>query len=86
MNWWKIGKLRIFIYKNTKSHACSTTEGNRTDSVHEHDEQLHGELMNIGGRAHFMHEGVRVDRDLNGACNSMLRAVRDSSLCGNAHV
>lgn len=45
-----------------------------------------GELMNIGGRAHFMHEGVRVDRDLNGARNILLRAVRDSSLCGNAHV
>ena len=45
-----------------------------------------GELMNIGSRAHFIHEGVRVDRDLNGARNILLRAVRDSSLCVNAHV
>ena len=45
-----------------------------------------GELMNIGSKAHFMYEGVRVDRGLNGARNILLRAVRDSSLCSNAHV
>ena len=38
-----------------------------------------GELMNIGSRKSFVHESVTVDRDINGARNILLRAVRDSS-------
>ena len=39
-----------------------------------------GEIMNIGSRKSFRYDGITVDRDLNGARNILLRAMRDSSL------
>lgn len=38
-----------------------------------------GELINIGSRKSFCHDGIRVDRDINGARGILLRAVRDGS-------
>lgn len=43
---------------------------------------FNGEIMNIGSRSSFQYDGIKVDRDINGARNIMLRAMRDSSLCG----
>jgi putative transposase len=40
-----------------------------------------GEMMNIGSREWFTHEGIRVNRDINGARNILVRAMRDSSAC-----
>lgn len=39
-----------------------------------------GEVMNIGSKEWFKHEGVTVNRDINGARNILLRAMRDSSV------
>lgn len=41
---------------------------------------FNGEIMNIGSKKYFKHDGIKVDRDINGARNVMLRAMRDSSL------
>ena len=38
-----------------------------------------GEIMNIGGRKSYKYDGVTIDRDVNGARNILLRAMRDSS-------
>lgn len=43
---------------------------------------FNGEIMNIGSRSSFKYNGVTIDRDINGARNILLRAMRDSSLCG----
>ena len=40
---------------------------------------FNGELMNIGSRELFVYDGVTVNRDVNGARNILLRAMRDSS-------
>ena len=40
---------------------------------------FNGEIMNIGGRKSFRYDGVTVDRDINGARNILIRAMRDSS-------
>ena len=41
-----------------------------------------GEIMKIGGKEWFIHEGIKVNRDVNGARNILLRAMRDSSVNG----
>lgn len=41
-----------------------------------------GAIMNIGSRKSFKYDGVTVDRDVNGARNILLRAMRDSSAAG----
>ena len=38
-----------------------------------------GSIMNIGSKSSFKYKGITVDRDINGARNIMLRAMRDSS-------
>ena len=38
-----------------------------------------GELINIGSRKSFQYDGIKVDRDINGARGILLRAVRDGS-------
>lgn len=42
---------------------------------------FNGEITNIGSRSSFRYDGITIDRDLNGARNILLRAMRDSSLC-----
>ena len=41
-----------------------------------------GEIMEIGSKRWFTYDGVRVNRDINGARNILLRAMRDSSAIG----
>ena len=41
---------------------------------------FNGEVMtNLGGRENFLYQGFRINRDLNGSRNILLRALRDSS-------
>ena len=40
-----------------------------------------GELINIGSKEYFQYSGITVNRDINGARNILLRAMRDSSAC-----
>lgn len=39
-----------------------------------------GETMDIGSREWFVHDGIRINRDINGARNILLRALVDSPL------
>lgn len=41
---------------------------------------FNGELMNIGSKETFKYDGITVNRDINGARNILLRAMRDSSV------
>ena len=43
---------------------------------------FNGDVFNIGSRSSFVYDGVTVDRDINGARNILLRAMRDSSFQG----
>lgn len=43
---------------------------------------FNGEVFNVGSRKRFKYDGIHVDRDINGARNILLRAMRDSSACG----
>ena len=44
---------------------------------------FNGEVMtNLGGKEFFFHEGFRINRDINGSRNILLRAMRDSSANG----
>ena len=43
---------------------------------------MNGEVFNVGSRKRFKYDGIYVDRDINGARNILLRAMRDSSACG----
>jgi len=45
-----------------------------------------GELMKIGGRESYLHEGCRIDRDLAGARNILLRALADTPLASQTKV
>lgn len=40
---------------------------------------FNGDIMDIGGKKSFLYDGIIVDRDINGARNILLRAMRDSS-------
>lgn len=42
---------------------------------------FNGELFNVGSKKRFKYDGVYVDRDINGARNILIRAMRDSSAC-----
>ncbi len=43
---------------------------------------FNGQIMNIGSKKEFRHEGKVVDRDINGARNILIRALRDGSAIG----
>ena len=43
---------------------------------------FNGDVFNIGSRSSFVYDGFTVDRDINGARNILLRAMRDSSFQG----
>lgn len=40
---------------------------------------FNGDIMDIGGKKSFLYDSIIVDRDINGARNILLRAMRDSS-------
>lgn len=42
---------------------------------------FNGERLGIGSKEYFVYDGVTLNRDINGARNILLRAMRDSSAC-----
>ena len=45
-----------------------------------------GEQMTIGSRESFVHDGIRINRDINGARNILLRALVDSPLSESVRI
>lgn len=67
---------RVCAENGVRCIRCDEAYTSKTNS-------FNGEIMeNLGGRRSFVHEGVIVDRDVNGARNILLRTMRDSSAHG----
>ncbi len=75
--------LRFFDFKERlkqKCKECGVTYVEQNESYTSKTNSFTGELMdNLGGKEWFMYDGIKVHRDLNGARNILIRAMRDSS-------
>ena len=77
--------LRFFDFARKmqeKCAECGTLLVRCSEAYTSKTNSFNGELINIGSKKCFKYEGITVDRDINGARNILLRAVRDSSACG----
>ena len=66
------GKCKEYGVKIIRSNESYTSKTN----------SFNGEIMSIGSREWFKYDGVKVNRDINGARNILLRAMRDGSVNG----
>ena len=75
--------LRFFDFKERlkqKCKECGVMYVEQNESYTSKTNSFTGELMtNLGGKEWFMYDGIKVHRDLNGARNILIRAMRDSS-------
>ena len=78
--------LRFFEFKERlkqKCKECGVAYVEQNESYTSKTNSFTGELMsNLGGKEWFMYDGIKVHRDLNGARNILIRAMRDSSVAG----
>ena len=78
--------LRFFDFKERlkqKCKECGVTYIEQNESYTSKTNSFTGELMsNLGSKEWFMYDGIKVHRDLNGARNILIRAMRDSSATG----
>ena len=78
--------LRFFDFKERlkqKCKECGVLYVEQNESYTSKTNSFTGELMtNLGGKEWFMYNGIKVHRDLNGARNILIRAMRDSSAVG----
>ena len=78
--------LRFFDFKERlkqKCKECGVTYIEQNESYTSKTNSFTGELMsNLGGKEWFEYDGIKVHRDLNGARNILIRAMRDSSAVG----
>ena len=78
--------LRFFEFKERlkrKCKECGVLYVEQNESYTSKTNSFTGELMNnLGGKEWFMYDGIKVHRDLNGARNILIRAMRDSSAAG----
>ena len=78
--------LRFFEFKERlkqKCKECGVVYVEQNESYTSKTNSFTGELMsNLGGKEWFEYDGIKVHRDLNGARNILLRAMRDSSAAG----
>lgn len=78
--------LRFFEFKERlkqKCKECGVTYIEQNESYTSKTNSFTGELMNnLGSKEWFMYDGIKVHRDLNGARNILIRAMRDSSAAG----
>ena len=75
--------LRFFEFKERlkqKCKECGVLYIEQNESYTSKTNSFTGELMtNLGGKEWFEYDGIKVHRDLNGARNILIRAMRDSS-------
>ena len=78
--------LRFFDFKERlkqKCKECGVLYIEQNESYTSKTNSFTGELMNnLGSKEWFMYDGIKVHRDLNGARNILIRAMRDSSAAG----
>ena len=78
--------LRFYEFKERlkqKCNDCGVLYIEQNESYTSKTNSFTGELMtNLGGKEWFMYDGIKVHRDLNGARNILIRAMRDSSAAG----
>ena len=78
--------LRFYEFKERLKNKCKERHVlfiEQNESWTSKTNSFNGEVMtNLGGREFFSHEGFRINRDLNGSRNILLRAMRDSSAGG----
>ena len=75
--------LRFYEFKERlkrKCKECSVLYIEQNESYTSKTNSFTGELItNLGSKEWFMYDGIKVHRDLNGARNILIRAMRDSS-------
>jgi len=75
--------LRFFEFKERlkqKCKECGVLYVEQNESYTSKTNSFTGEVMtNLGGKEWFVYDGIKVHRDLNGARNILIRAMRDSS-------
>ena len=78
--------LRFFDFKERlkqKCKECGVLYIEQNESYTSKTNSFTGELMNnLGSKEWFVYDGIKVHRDLNGARNILIRAMRDSSAAG----
>lgn len=78
--------LRFFEFKERlkqKCKECGVLYVEQNESYTSKTNSFTGELMtNLGSKEWFIYDGIKVHRDLNGARNILIRAMRDSSAAG----
>ena len=78
--------LRFYVFKKRLKNKCKERHVlfvEQNESWTSKTNSFNGEVMtNLGGREFFSHEGFKINRDLNGSRNILLRALRDSSAGG----
>jgi len=78
--------LRFFEFKERlkqKCKECGIAYIEQNESYTSRTNSFTGELMtNLGSKEWFEYDGIKVHRDLNGARNILIRAMRDSSAAG----
>ena len=78
--------LRFFEFKEIlkqKCKECGVLYIEQNESYTSKTNSFTGELMtNLGSKEWFVYDGIKVHRDLNGARNILIRAMRDSSAVG----
>ena len=75
--------FRFYEFKERlkqKCKECGVLYVEQNESYTSKTNSFTGELMtNLGSKEWFMYDGIKVHRDLNGARNILIRAMRDSS-------
>lgn len=78
--------LRFYEFKERlkqKCKECGVVYIEQNESYTSKTNSFTGELItNLGGKEWFVYDGIKVHRDLNGARNILIRAMRDSSAVG----
>ena len=78
--------LRFFEFKERLKNKCKERHVlfiEQDESWTSKTNSFNGEVMtNLGGKETFLYQGLKINRDLNGSRNILLRAMRDSSAGG----
>ena len=78
--------LRFYEFKERLKNKCKERHVlfiEQNEAWTSKTNSFNGEVMtNLGGKETFLYQGLRINRDINGSRNILLRAMRDSSANG----